>query len=186
MPAAPIMGLTFFFRNRFKNFAARTPAAVSRINATRPMAMTRSVTGWTNRSPVMVAEIERPEKKRYKICQFVLGRQGKALKNTGFPDKVAEHQETDQRYRGWSYYPGHKGNRNREEDLRSSGNSFFRVAHCDPSLLAGRQKPITGGWIIGTIAMYVYAATETAPRRWGANRAVRNRSRAVSSPDYAY
>ena len=36
IPAAPIMGLIFFLRKRFKNFAKSTPPAVSKMNATRP------------------------------------------------------------------------------------------------------------------------------------------------------
>lgn len=45
MPAAPIIGLIFlpFFKKRFKNFAKRTPPAVSKMNATRPSPIIISV-----------------------------------------------------------------------------------------------------------------------------------------------
>ncbi len=67
IPAAPTMGLIFFLRKRFNNFAASTPAAVSRMKATRPKVMTSSVTGCTNLSPVIVAEMERP---RSRVTRF--------------------------------------------------------------------------------------------------------------------
>ena len=62
MPAAPIMGFSFRFRNRLIAFAESTPTAVSRMKATSPMERMRIVWGWMNRSPVMVAEMASPRR----------------------------------------------------------------------------------------------------------------------------
>ena len=48
IPAPPTIGLIFFFRNRFRNFANRTPPIVSITKANRPIAMIISVSRRTN------------------------------------------------------------------------------------------------------------------------------------------
>ena len=54
IPAAPIIGFTFSFVKRFRSFAKRTPAAVSKIKAARPITMIRRVCGLTKDSALIL------------------------------------------------------------------------------------------------------------------------------------
>ena len=60
MPAAPIIGLIFVFKNRFINLANSTPPIVSKINAIRPIPIIRSVSTRTNASARILNEIVMP------------------------------------------------------------------------------------------------------------------------------
>ena len=62
MPQAPIMGLTFFFRNRFMNLANNTPPAVSKMKATRPSPRIIRVWGARNLSACIWLAMVMPKK----------------------------------------------------------------------------------------------------------------------------
>ena len=61
MPAAPIIGLSFFLENRFISLAKPTPAAVSKMNAKSPSARMSKVSSCRKASPLICDAIVKPK-----------------------------------------------------------------------------------------------------------------------------
>ena len=163
MPAAPIMGFTLFLRKRLRNFANSTPPAVSNMNATRPSAIIASVSAVTKSSAFILNATDMPSSSVTRLARDFCA---VSLRLPSTPHSLIRLPNMRK-----PISSALLGAMVPATTVTNIGNSTRVVPDTALGLYGMRMQRsfllvsifITGGCIMGTSAMYEYAATIMGP-----------------------
>src|SRR5512136_624282 len=168
IPAAPIRGFTLPPLITFINFPNKTPHTVSRQIAKNPKANMIRVWGFKKTLPSMVAPMEIPSRRvtmlAISFSEAFVRRLTAPLSFIRFPSMIVPSNGNP------------FGAIRPPITVTTKGKRILVVFETElltaPMLITLSSLEVKsfmiGGWITGTKDMYEYAATDTAPKRWGA------------------